>query len=175
MRFGFLHIIPAGLDHILFILGLFLLDPRWKPLIVKSLVFTLAHSLTLALALLGLVTLPERPVEVAIAASIVWIGIENLRGKQAGRVDLVVIGGFGLVHGLGFASQLAGIMPPDQATRLALALTGFNLGVEAGQIAVLLLAMGLFGRFRDRFSAIQRVGGAGIALAGLSWLVLRLA
>lgn len=80
---GFRHVIPLGLDHILFILGLFLLAPRWKPLLGQSLLFTLAHSITLSLAILGFIQLPAQLIEVLIAASIAWIGIENLFVKNS--------------------------------------------------------------------------------------------
>lgn len=173
IHLGFVHILPAGLDHILFILGIFLRDRSWKPLVGKSLVFTAAHSLTLALAVLGIVSLPDKPVEVAIAASIAWIGIENLLDRPRQSWELAVIAGFGLLHGLGFASQLGGWVDPARPGQLPLALTGFNLGVELGQLAVLLGA-GLALGWIDSFTPIRKAGGGLIAAAGIFWVVSRL-
>ncbi len=136
-------VLPLGqdrLDHILFVLGLFLLVPKWKPLLQQTVVFTLAHSLALAAAALGWVTFPATPVEVLIAASIAWVGIENFWAKQLGNGRLILVGIFGLVHGLGFAGVLAELLPADQPATLPVALFGFNVGVECGQIAVLGLA-----------------------------------
>ena len=88
---GFHHVLPKGTDHMLFILGLFLLLPKWKPMMGQSLLFTLAHSITLAIAVLGVVHIPEKvlgirqPVEVLIAVSIAWVGIENLLTRKLGK------------------------------------------------------------------------------------------
>lgn len=172
IHLGFVHIIPAGLDHILFILGIFLRDRSWKPLVGKSLLFTLAHSLTLALAMLGILSLPERPVEMAIAVSIAWIGIENLLARPRRPWEWTLIGAFGLVHGLGFAGQLAGWLEPGQTRQLGVALAGFNLGVEAGQLAVLLAAGAALGWIRE-FRPVQQAGGGLIAGMGILWLLSR--
>ena len=107
VKLGFIHILPHGVDHILFVVGLFLLAPKWKPLLQQTIVFTLAHSLSLAAAAFGWVNLPATPVEILIAASIAWVGIENLIVKDLGKGRLILVGIFGLVHGLGFAGVLA--------------------------------------------------------------------
>jgi hypothetical protein len=167
-RLGFIHILPFGVDHVLFVVGLFLFLPKWQPLLRQTLVFTLAHSLTLAAATLGWLRLPERPVEIVIAASIAWIGIENLRGKDLGRRRLWVVGVFGLIHGLGFAGVLAELLPAGRPDQFGIALLGFNLGVEAGQLVVLAVAFGLCGWWKDAaFQRLRLAGSAAVALAGL--------
>jgi len=170
---GFQHILPEGLDHILFVLGLFLLVPKWKPLLGQTLAFTIAHSISLAAATLGWVNLPVQPVEILIAASIAWVGIENLCVKELGKSRLILVGAFGFVHGLGFASALAGILPKDQPEKLPGALLGFNLGVELGQIAILAIAFACFAWLGDRFIWVKRVGSVLVGLAGLVLLVER--
>ncbi|MCH7225294.1 HupE/UreJ family protein [Haloferula sp. A504] len=169
---GFRHILPRGLDHILFILGVFLLSPKWKPLLYQSLTFTLAHSVTLAAAALGWVSLPDRWVETAIALSIAWIAIENLLGREIKPARYAVIAGFGLIHGLGFARMLA-LALPDSAPPLW-PLVGFNLGVEIGQLAVLGTAWALTAWWKDEaFGRLRTIGSIGIALVGLAWAIER--
>lgn len=172
---GFIHILPEGVDHILFVLGLFLLVPKWKPLLQQTIVFTLAHSLSLAAASLGWVSFPPTPVEVMIAASIAWVGLENLWQKEVGRWRLALVGAFGLIHGLGFASVLAELLPADQPEKLPAALLGFNVGVELGQIAVLAIAFACCGWLDEkRFPPVKRGGSILIALAGLILIVERI-
>lgn len=140
---GFLHILPMGVDHILFVLALFLLATRIKPLLIQITMFTLAHSLTLALAMLEIVRLPDKPVEVLIAASIAFVAIENLFRDTLSRWRPMVIFGLGLVHGLGFAGafkELLGDVPRGDWGHFLSMLVGFNLGVELGQLAVIALA-----------------------------------
>ena len=135
---GFDHIVPKGLDHILFVLGLFLLSTRVRPLLWQVSAFTLAHTVTLALGALGWVTVPGSIVEPLIAASIVFVAIENVFSPRLNRWRPVVIFGFGLLHGLGFASVLGEFgLPEDQFLP---ALIGFNVGVELGQLTVIGLA-----------------------------------
>jgi len=136
---GFEHIIPLGIDHILFVLGLFFFSLHLKPILFQVTSFTVAHTITLALASLGLVTVPASIVEPLIAASIVYVGVENIRGhgNVMARTGLVFV--FGLLHGLGFASVLGdfGIT----ASHFVAALLGFNIGVEFGQLAVIFGAL----------------------------------
>lgn len=132
---GFDHIVPKGLDHILFVLGLFFLSTRLKPLITQVTLFTLAHTITLALAALGYVSIPGSIVEPLIAASIVYVAVENIFMRNLSPWRPLVIFGFGLLHGLGFASVLAEFGLPDGA--FVPALIGFNIGVEVGQLAVI--------------------------------------
>jgi len=135
---GFDHIVPLGLDHILFVLGLFFLSTRLGPLFWQVSAFTLAHTITLALAALGHVSVPASIVEPLIALSIAWVAIENLFSRGLSRWRPVVIFGFGLLHGLGFASVLAEFGLPEG--QFVPALIGFNIGVEIGQLCVIAVA-----------------------------------
>jgi hypothetical protein len=173
---GFTHIVPKGADHILFVLGLFLLSTRARPLLYQVTAFTLAHTLTLALSIYGVVSLSPRIVEPAIAFSIAAVAIENLFTERArpGRVALVF--GFGLLHGLGFAGVLTELgLPRKQALP---ALLSFNLGVEFGQLAVLAIAFLLVGWPLGRWAGYRRwvvvPGSLAIAAMGLWWGVERL-
>jgi hypothetical protein len=132
---GFDHILPKGLDHILFVLGLFFLAAQAGPLVLQISLFTLAHTITLALAALGYVSIPGEIVEPLIAASIVFVAVENIFTRQVSRWRPYVIFGFGLLHGLGFASVLGEFGLPQET--FVAALIGFNVGVEAGQLAVI--------------------------------------
>jgi hydrogenase/urease accessory protein HupE len=174
IQLGFVHILPEGTDHILFVLGLFLLVPKWKPLLQQTIVFTLAHTLSLAAAALGWVNVAPALVELLIAASIAWIGIENFWAKELGKGRLILVGIFGLVHGLGFAGTLAKLLPAGQPEKLPAALFGFNLGVELGQIALLAMAFAAFAWWSDkRLIWVKRIGSAIVGLAGLILLVQR--
>jgi hypothetical protein len=175
---GFHHILPLGVDHILFVLGLFLLAPKWRPLLQQTITFTIAHSITLGLASLGWVDVSSEKasmgVEVLIAASIAWVGIENLLVKELGKGRLAFVGLFGLIHGLGFASVLAEWLPKDHPEQLAGALFGFNVGVELGQVAVLIGAFALFGWWKDKFAWVKWAGSVLVGLAGLILVAERL-
>ncbi|WP_298361414.1 HupE/UreJ family protein [uncultured Litoreibacter sp.] len=135
---GFDHIIPKGLDHILFVLGLFFLSMKMRLLITQVTVFTVAHTITLALASLQIVTISASIVEPLIALSIVYVAVENIFAKGIKWWRPVIIFGFGLLHGLGFASVLGefGLAPG----RFVAGLIGFNIGVEVGQLAVIGIA-----------------------------------
>ncbi|WP_417208808.1 HupE/UreJ family protein [Antarctobacter sp.] len=135
---GFEHILPMGLDHILFVLGLFFLSTRLGPLLWQISAFTLAHTVTLALGALGYVNIPGSIVEPIIAASIVYVAVENIVSDKLHRWRPAVIFVFGLLHGLGFASVLGEFgLPADQFIP---ALIGFNVGVELGQLTVIAIA-----------------------------------
>lgn len=138
---GFDHILPKGLDHILFVLGLFFFSPRFGPLIWQVSAFTLAHTVTLALGALGIVVVPGHIVEPIIAASIVFVAVENLFSNRLSPWRPLVIFGFGLLHGLGFAAVLGEFgLPRGQFIP---ALLGFNVGVEIGQLTVIAGAFAL--------------------------------
>jgi hypothetical protein len=172
---GFTHILPKGLDHILFVIGLFLLSARLKPLLVQVTAFTLAHTLTLGLSMLGVVSLPPALVEPLIAASIVYVAVENVVTSELRPWRAAIVFGFGLLHGLGFAGVLQEIGLPQGS--FALALLAFNLGVEAGQLAVLLAAFLLTAGLRARPAyryGIVVPGSCAIAAVGLYWTVERL-
>ncbi|MGB5340095.1 MAG: HupE/UreJ family protein, partial [Gammaproteobacteria bacterium] len=132
---GFEHILPKGLDHIMFILGIFLLSVRMRPLLWQVTMFTLAHSITLGLSMADVISLPSRIVEPLIALSIAYIGIENIFARSLHKSRLLIVFCFGLLHGMGFAQVLNDFGMPDNA--FLTALISFNIGVELGQLAVI--------------------------------------
>ena len=172
---GFTHIVPLGLDHILFVLALFLLTSEPRPLLIQVTAFTLAHSLTLALSVLGVVSLPSSVVEPLIALSIALVAIENLLTERLHAWRVAVVFGFGLLHGLGFAGVLSELGLPAGA--LASALIAFNVGVELGQLAVIGAAFLLVGFARSETWYRPRVvfpASFLLAAIGLFWFVQRL-
>jgi hypothetical protein len=171
---GFEHIIPLGLDHILFVLGLFFFATRAGPLLWQVSAFTVAHTITLALAATGTVSIPASVVEPLIAATIVYVGVENTLGWGNLRGRTLLVFAFGLLHGLGFASVLGdyGIA----SDRFAVALIGFNIGVEFGQLAVIAIAFALVGWFIRKSwyrRAIAVPASLVIAAIGAYWVVER--
>tara|TARA_B110000977_G_scaffold143851_1_gene182639 strand:- start:24 stop:1166 length:1143 start_codon:yes stop_codon:yes gene_type:complete len=135
---GFEHIVPKGIDHILFVLGLFLLSVKLRPLLLQVTAFTLAHSITLGLTIYGVISLSPSVVEPLIALSIVAVGIENMFVKTVKIRRVVVVFLFGLLHGMGFAGVLSQLGLPE--SDFATALVFFNIGVEAGQLFVIAVA-----------------------------------
>ncbi|HCI06514.1 MAG: HupE/UreJ family protein [Rhodobacteraceae bacterium] len=171
---GFDHILPKGLDHILFVLGLFFLSTRMRPLVWQISAFTLAHTVTLALGAMGWVNVPGSIVEPLIAASIVYVAVENIFAKGLNPWRPFVIFGFGLLHGLGFASVLGEFGLPDG--QFIPALIAFNIGVELGQLTVIalaLLAVGWFARKSWYRSGIAIPASCIIAAVGAYWCVER--
>lgn len=172
---GFGHIVPKGLDHILFVLGLFFLSTQLRPLLWQISAFTLAHTVTLALGALGYVSIPSAIVEPIIAASIVFVAVENIFATGLTRWRPFVVFGFGLLHGLGFASVLGEFGLPEGA--FVPALIGFNLGVEFGQLAVVLAAYLLVGFWFGAKSwykpYVANVVSAAIAAVGVYWVIER--
>ncbi|HSG89315.1 MAG TPA: HupE/UreJ family protein [Pseudomonadales bacterium] len=172
---GFAHILPTGTDHLLFVLMLLLASARRRDLLLQVSLFTLAHSLTLIMAAYRIIELPARPVEVLIAASILWVAIENLRGGAVGGTRLAVVFAFGLLHGLGFARALAALELPTRD--FLLALVSFNVGVEAGQlafIALVLVVLAVVGTRLDRDRQLRKPLSLATALVALYWIVARL-
>ncbi len=173
---GFDHILPKGLDHILFVIGLFLLSPTIRALAIQVSLFTAAHTTTLALAATGLVSVPATIVEPLIAGSIAFIAIENILKTSLSRWRPWVVFGFGLLHGLGFASVLGEFgLPTGQ---FAVALVAFNIGVEIGQITVLaacFIAVALIYRRPWYRTAISIPASLIIAGIGVFWMVERVA
>jgi len=172
---GFTHIVPKGLDHILFVLGLYLLSTKWKPLLVQVTSFTIAHSITLGLSMYGVLSLPSSIVEPLIALSIAYVAIENVLTSELHAWRPVVVFGFGLLHGMGFAGVLQEIGMPR--SEFVTALVAFNVGVELGQLAVITGAFVLTGIWM-RNKAWYRgwfVVPASVAIAatGLYWTVER--
>ncbi len=174
LRLGFHHILPLGLDHILFVLGLYFLGAGWRALAAQITTFTLAHTTTLGLAAYGVLNLPPAVVEPLIALSIAFVALENILRPRLGPGRLALVFAFGLLHGLGFAGSLAEIaLPRDQ---FLTALLAFNLGVDFGQLAVLAAAFLAVGWFRARTwyrPAITLPCCAVIAAIGLYWTVER--
>lgn len=172
---GFDHIVPKGLDHILFVLGLFFLAVRLKPLIWQISVFTLAHTVTLALGAFGWLSIPATIVEPLIAASIVYVAVENVFTETLRPSRTLVIFCFGLLHGLGFASVLAEFGLPGKG--FVSALLGFNVGVELGQLAVVAIAFlttALWFRNRTWYRQwIAVPASVMIGLTGVWWFVQR--
>ncbi|MEM7582022.1 MAG: HupE/UreJ family protein [Acidobacteriota bacterium] len=174
LALGFWHILPAGLDHILFVLGLFLLSARWRPLLWQVSAFTLAHTMTLALSTYGVLRLSPAIVEPLIALSIAYVAIENLLTRRLQPWRPFIVFAFGLLHGLGFAGVLGELGLPENE-RLA-ALLAFNIGVELGQLAVLVAAFALVGWLRHHKYYRRWVvvpGSLLIAAAGLYWAIER--
>ncbi len=134
MELGFRHILPLGLDHILFVVALFLTSQGWRSLLLQVSIFTLAHSLSLGLAAAGLIDAPASIVEPLIALSIAVVGLEALfiRKAQPWRPFVILV--FGLCHGLGFAAMMQDFL---SGADFLTALVGFNVGVELGQLVVL--------------------------------------
>lgn len=172
---GFEHIIPKGLDHILFVIGLFLLAPKLKPIVWQVSMFTIAHSITLALGITGLVVLSPAIVEPLIALSITVICVENLFGDRFRKLRLAIVFAFGLLHGLGFAGVLSEIGLTTE--RFVSSLLAFNIGVELGQLSVVLLCFALVGWWFGNKSWYRQVivipVSLGIGAVGLYWFLQR--
>ena len=140
---GFEHIIPSGLDHILFIIGLYLLSPQIKHIVWQATAFTVAHTLTLILTMNNTISAPSELIEPIIALSIAFVALENIVLKTWKPWRMALVFAFGLVHGMGFASALNESGLPRDAFYTTL-LT-FNVGVEIGQLVVIALCHALFG------------------------------
>lgn len=145
LKLGYTHILPLGFDHILFVLCLFLLSPKLKPVLWQATAFTIAHSVTLGLALYHVITPPAHIVEPLIAISILYVALENIFSRELRPARIGVVFIFGLVHGMGFAGALGQLGLPPTAYLLSLVL--FNLGVELGQLTIILSAFLLLGRW----------------------------
>jgi HupE / UreJ protein len=145
LKLGFTHILPLGFDHILFVLSLYLLSPKLKPVLWQATAFTIAHSITLGLAMFNVITPPAAIVEPIIALSILYVALENIfsPGLKKSRIGIIFL--FGLVHGMGFANALGELGLPQNAYVTSLVM--FNVGVELGQLAVIIAAFLLFGKW----------------------------
>lgn len=142
---GYKHILPLGFDHILFVLSLFLLSPKLKPIILQSTAFTIAHSVTLCLAAYNVISPSPKIIEPLIALSILYVALENIFSPRLkpSRIGIVFL--FGLVHGLGFAGALAEMGLPKNAYFISL--VTFNIGVELGQLTIILAAWFLMAKW----------------------------
>lgn len=175
-QLGFEHIVPLGIDHILFVLCLFLLSKNLKTLIWQATAFTVAHSITLAIAALKLITVSSHIIEPIIALSIVFVAIENIAITQLKTSRIIIVFAFGLVHGLGFASALTNLGLPQN--QFFTSLLSFNVGVELGQLTVIFIAWFLIGKwfsnkewYRKRIIIPSSIVIAGI---GMYWTIQRL-
>lgn len=149
LKLGYRHILPLGFDHILFVLSLYLLSPKLKPVLWQATAFTVAHSITLGLAIYHVITPPAKIVEPVIALSIMYVALENIFSPKfkASRIGVVFL--FGLIHGMGFANALGKLGLPQNSYLTSLVM--FNVGVELGQITVILSAFILLGKmFADK-------------------------
>ena len=174
LQLGYTHILPKGLDHILFVLGIFLLSPRLKLILLQVTAFTVAHTITLGLTIYGVFALPPSIVEPLIALSIAYVAIENLVTRELQPWRIVLVFGFGLLHGMGFAGVLSELGLPR--SELVTALLTFNLGVEGGQLTVIALAFGaVFQVQRQDWYRRWVVVPASLAIAatGIVWTVQR--
>lgn len=176
LKLGYTHILPLGLDHILFVLSLFMLSPKLKPLLWQASAFTVAHSITLGLSMYHIINPPANIVEPLIALSILYVSLENIFSPRlkASRIGIVFL--FGLVHGLGFAGALGKLGLPQDAYLLSLVM--FNIGVELGQLTIILAAYFLLGKWFGNKSYYRRLivipASAVIAIVSAVWTVQRL-
>jgi len=176
IKLGFVHIIPKGLDHIVFVLGVVLLLPQLKPVAWQVTLFTIAHSITLGLAMVGTISLPATLVESCIALSIVYIGFDNLKASAVGIFRMLSVFAFGLLHGLGFASVLSELGTNNNYPWVSLA--GFNVGVELGQlivVALFFLFIGWWTRHQRWYGSVVRIPlSLLLSAVGLWWFVERI-
>lgn len=176
LRLGIAHI-WTGYDHLLFLFGLLVVCRSFRSIVGIISCFTVAHSITLALATLNIVTIPSSVVEPMIAASILYVGVENLVRKGAepkGRWAITF--GFGLIHGFGFASVLRELGIGSSGHGMAMPLFTFNLGVEIGQVSIAILVLPIVWQLRKNPMFVRRgvpILSAFVALAGLYWLLER--
>lgn len=141
LKLGYLHILPNGFDHILFVTGLCLLNNKISTILWQATAFTVAHSITLALSMKNMIVAPGAIVEPIIALSILFIAVENLLIAKLSAWRILLVFMFGLVHGMGFASSLNEIgLPPN---KFFLSIFSFNVGVELGQMTIIFLVFGL--------------------------------
>jgi len=175
LQLGFTHIIPLGFDHILFILSLFLLSPKLKTIIWQATAFTIAHSITLGLAMYDIVKAPSHIIEPIIALSIMFVAVENIITDKLKPTRIIIVFAFGLIHGLGFAGVLKDLGLPQR--EFINALISFNVGVELGQITIILGAWWLFGKwFNQKPWYRQRIVNPLsllIAIIALYWTIER--
>ncbi len=175
-KLGFEHIIPLGLDHVLFIVALCLMHTKIKPIIYQATAFTVAHTIALALSMKGIIAAPAPVIEPIIALSIAFIALENLLVATVKPWRLLLVFLFGLVHGMGFASALNEIgLPPDT---FATSIIAFNLGVEVCQVLVIatvftLLILPFKNREWYRFRIVYPISILR-ALISIYWTVMRI-
>jgi hydrogenase/urease accessory protein HupE len=170
-----IHHILIGPDHLLFLVGLLLLGGSIRQLAVVVTSFTIAHSITLSLAALNIVTPPARIIEPAIALSIVYVGADNLLVRGGRDVRAWIAFSFGFIHGFGFANVLREMDLPSRA--LGWSLFAFNIGVEIGQLLVVVVVASALAALRSRSEAAGRqlafAGSVVVIAAGAFWFIQR--
>ncbi len=176
LKLGISHIVPYGLDHILFVVSLCLLNTKFKTILWQATAFTVAHTITLALSMKGIIKMPIDIVEPLIALSIAFVAIENILLSELKAWRVAIIFMFGLVHGMGFASALNEIGLPRN--KFFTSIFSFNVGVELGQISVIILVFLLlilpFGKKAWYKQVIVYPLSAIIALVALFWTFQRI-
>ncbi|HWB26268.1 MAG TPA: HupE/UreJ family protein [Chitinophagaceae bacterium] len=175
LKLGYSHILPNGFDHISFVSGLCLLSRKIKTILWQATAFTIAHSITLALSMKNIIVAPSAVVEPIIALSILFIAIENMMLSELKPWRIAIVFMFGLIHGMGFASALNEIgLPRNQ---FALSIFSFNVGVELGQISIILLMFMLIiiplGKIKDYRKKVVFPLSALIGLIALYWTIQR--
>ncbi len=175
LKLGYTHILPLGLDHILFVMCIFLLNPKLKSVLWQATAFTVAHSITLGLAMYGLITPPSYIIEPVIALSIFFVAVENILTDKLKPSRIVIVFIFGLIHGMGFASALIGLGLPKK--EFVTGLVTFNVGVELGQITIILAAWLFLGMWFSKKpwykNRIVTPISAVIAIIALYWTIER--
>jgi hypothetical protein len=168
--------VALGLDQILFVLGLYLLSRRLRPMLWQVSAFTLAHSITLGLTLYGIIALRSSIIEPLIALSIVYVAVENLLNSEPKPWRVALVFGFGLLHGMGFAGALQQLTLPR--SEILTGLVAFNVGVETGQLVVIATAFVTVGALTRQWHNYRQIivvpGSTAIALTGLFWTAQRL-
>jgi hypothetical protein len=175
-KLGISHIVPYGLDHILFVASLCLLNTKFKTILWQATAFTIAHTITLALSMKGIINLPAEVVEPLIAISIMFVAIENILLSELKVWRIAIVFLFGLVHGMGFASALNEIgLPRNQ---FFTSIFSFNAGVEIGQISVIsivfLLIIIPLGKMTWYKKGVVFPVSAAIALIAAYWTIQRM-
>jgi hypothetical protein len=176
LKLGYLHILPNGFDHILFVTGLCLLNDKISTILWQATAFTVAHSITLALSMKNVIVAPSAVVEPIIALSILFIAIENLLIAKLSAWRILLVFMFGLIHGMGFASSLNEIgLPPN---KFFLSIFSFNVGVELGQMTIIFLVFGLiilpFRSIKNYKKAVVYPLSVGIAAIATYWTIERI-
>ncbi len=175
-KLGFAHIIPQGIDHVLFIIAICLINTKLKTVIYQASAFTLAHTIALALSMKNIIAAPAPIIEPIIALSIVFVAVENIILHELKPWRLLLVFLFGLIHGLGFASALNEIgLPPD---KFFTSILMFNLGIEICQVLIIaFLFLGLIHPLKNkswyRYRIVYPISIA-IALVSSYWTVERL-
>ena len=176
LKLGYKHILPQGFDHILFVVGLCLLSNKIKVILWQATAFTVAHSITLALSMKNIIAAPSAVVEPIIALSILFVAVENLLLTELKPWRVLIVFMFGLVHGMGFASSLNEIGLPRN--KFLTSILSFNLGVELGQIsiilAVFLLLVFPLGKNPNYRKMVVYPLSTLIALIALFWTIQRI-